>query len=448
MGKSEQRQKFGRAADSLLRPLPEARTALALTLSLILAATQAAAQQAETPTAAPEIVVTPPPSEPATPPPAEPEPKAAEPVAPESPPQERPPSEAARERAPEPPPQAQPVTPPAAAPEAAAGAPPAAAGTAAEPLIVETPMPVAVPQPVSEEGGTSWLWLLALLPLAALVGLAWLWRRRRRIENGWRSDYHEDYVPAEDFGPEPTTDAPMPVSAAPAAAVSTGEDRSEEASPSEATAPMVQEAEVEAVEGPGLGTERAILSDEVSETLGDGSDGGDIAGAAASEAPDSPAPDRPLLELMMRPLRAGTTEEEARVEFELTIGNAGKVEAENVRISSWMFAAGSVQANSMERMLMDPPPETTLSQVTIPSGGGARIRTSIAMPRSTLSDSVLPVVVADARYALPGGGQSRISASFAIGRLTDGDLEPFSVDEPAGLEEGIGWRLYGQVYSA
>jgi hypothetical protein len=151
---------------------------------------------------------------------------------------------------------------------------------------------------------------------------------------------------------------------------------------------------------------------------------------------------------MMRPVRAGTTEEEARVEFELTVGNNGQVPAEDVRISSWMFAAGSVRESAMERMLIDPPTDSTLGEVTIPPGHGAKIAASIAMPRSRLSAPVLPVVVADARYKLPEGGEGRISASFAIGHAAGDEIEPFSVDSPSGLEEDIASRLYGDVHSA
>ena len=101
----------------------------------------------------------------------------------------------------------------------------------------------------------------------------------------------------------------------------------------------------------------------------------------------------------------------------------------------------------MERMLIDPPANAALGQLTIPPGHGARIAASIAIPRSGFGAPVLPVVVADARYPLPDGGEGRISASFAVGRAAGDGIEPFSLDSPAGLEEELASRLYGEVHS-
>ena len=55
---------------------------------------------------------------------------------------------------------------------------------------------------------------------------------------------------------------------------------------------------------------------------------------------------RPELELAMRPVRAGVSGDDARVEFELTVDNRGPVAAEDVRITTWMLAAGSSEAES------------------------------------------------------------------------------------------------------
>ena len=97
--------------------------------------------------------------------------------------------------------------------------------------------------------------------------------------------------------------------------------------------------------------------------------------AAASE----PAPNRPWLEFLMRPVRAGTSEDETRVEFELTVGNTGSVPARDVRISTWMVAAG--EGTDMERMLIDPPADASHSEVTIEPGDGARVDGAISLPK-------------------------------------------------------------------
>ena len=62
---------------------------------------------------------------------------------------------------------------------------------------------------------------------------------------------------------------------------------------------------------------------------------------------------RPWLEFLMRPVRAGTSQDDAIVQFELTVGNTGDVAARDVRISTWMVAAG--EGTDMERSLIEPP---------------------------------------------------------------------------------------------
>jgi hypothetical protein len=144
---------------------------------------------------------------------------------------------------------------------------------------------------------------------------------------------------------------------------------------------------------------------------------------------------RPELDLTMRPVRAGVSGADARVEFELTVGNSGPVAAENVRISTWMLAAGSSEAESaliVPRAHADTPP------VTIGAGESRTMAASVALPTAQVDgDAVLPIVVADARYRLPDGSEGRTSASFAVG-VPDGDgLAHFGIDNPSGLHEGV-----------
>ena len=149
----------------------------------------------------------------------------------------------------------------------------------------------------------------------------------------------------------------------------------------------------------------------------------------------------------MRPLRAGTTTDDAVVEFELTVGNTGSVRAKDVRISTWMFAAGSAEESDMERMLINPPAEARVSEVTIEPGDGTRVEGSLALPKSGLHEAILPIVVADARYRLADGSEGRTSASFEVG-MSDGDeeaLNPFPIDRTSGLIEGVEARLHGDL---
>ncbi|HEX9946182.1 MAG TPA: hypothetical protein VGA98_01445, partial [Allosphingosinicella sp.] len=120
---------------------------------------------------------------------------------------------------------------------------------------------------------------------------------------------------------------------------------------------------------------------------------------------------------------------------ELSVHNRGPVAAEDVRISTWMLAAGSSEAESA---LIVPRDHADTPAVTIGAGESRTMTASVALPTNQVQgDAVLPVVVADARYRLAGGAQGRTSASFAVG-VPDGDgLAHFGIENPSGLHEGV-----------
>jgi hypothetical protein len=151
---------------------------------------------------------------------------------------------------------------------------------------------------------------------------------------------------------------------------------------------------------------------------------------------------RPELELAMRPRRAGVSGDDARVEFELTVGNTGPVAAENVRISTWMLAAGSSEAESA---LIVPRDHADTPPVTIGAGESRTMEASVVLPTAQVQgDAVLPVVVADARYRLPDGSEGRTSASFAVGVPDGEELAHFGIDNPSGLHEGVVAKPLGE----
>jgi hypothetical protein len=167
--------------------------------------------------------------------------------------------------------------------------------------------------------------------------------------------------------------------------------------------------------------------------------------AATPVIAETPA-GRPELELAMHPVRAGVSGDDARVEFELTVGNRGPVAAEDVRISTWMLASGATEA---ERALIEPRDHADTAPVTIPAGEARTVEASVAMPTSTVDgDAVLPVVVADARYRLPDGSEGRTSASFAVGVPDGEELAHFGIDNPSGLHEDVVARPLGEVERA
>lgn len=166
----------------------------------------------------------------------------------------------------------------------------------------------------------------------------------------------------------------------------------------------------------------------------------------------APVAERPWLEFAMRPVRAGTNIDEALVEIELTVGNAGSIAAKNVRISTFLLSADPA-GTEMERLLLDPPAESTTDPVTIQPGEGKRIDATLALLKSQMGEdlpaSFRPVVVADARYMMPDGSEGRTSASFVIG-VTPEDgtgLDPIELSR-ASMHENVGAELNGEPQHA
>ena len=333
---------------------------------------------------------------------------------------------------------AEPAPAAAAPPAEAVAMPPAEAAAPPAPLALP-PAPVEAPMlaDASEAGSPTWTWLLAALGVAALGLFAWmLMRRRRRDDELIYEDeayYHEP--PAAPAKPDLAYFTP----AAAAAALATPAVAQEPpmVAPTAAVAPAAMP--LSGSESRTPAREAVASADRVS--VGEPDPADVEALAAESRAPLG----RPWIEFLMRPVRAGTTGDDAVVEFELTVGNTGSVSAEDVKISTWMFAAGSAAESEMERMLIEPPAEAKLSEISIPAGDGARVEASLALPKSALRDSVLPVVVADARYRLPDGSEGRTSASFEVGMPDGESLEPFPTDRSSGLLETIGARLHGDL---
>lgn len=297
--------------------------------------------------------------------------------------------------APEPVSEPAPAPAPAVPPEAAAPAPlPPAATPEPAPVEPAAPAETASAAPI-------WPWFAA--GAALLLGLfAFFASRRSRAEEA----YDEEPVYAAPTYEAPAASAP-PVAAAPAVAV----------------APVLAAAQPARIEE----TEISAANDSDVEALNAGS---------------APVADRPWLEFLMRPVRAGTDGDEARVEFELTVGNTGSVPARDVRISTWMVAAS--ETTEMERALIEPPVDAQRTEVDIPAGDGAKVEAAISVPTEGLRGKVLPVIVADARYRLPDGSEGRTSASFAVGLPNGEGLEPFAVDLPSGLHDDVEARLHSE----
>jgi len=144
---------------------------------------------------------------------------------------------------------------------------------------------------------------------------------------------------------------------------------------------------------------------------------------------------RPRLVLTLTPRRAGVGADGARVEFELTVDNRGDAAAEDVRIATWMLAGGASEA---EQALIEPAARADTPPVTIEAGQSRTLEAAVALPSSQMGGgSILPVVVADARYRLPDGSEGHTRNSYAVGVPDGEELMHFNTEQPSGLHEGV-----------
>jgi hypothetical protein len=329
-------------------------------------------------------------------------------------------------RAPARAPAAAPATAPAPAPAPVAQAP---IETVPPPVAVDIPPPPVAPveEAPAEQTMQSMLpWIIGGLALLAVLAAFFLFRRRRPNEV-YEETYYEPAPPRETVR-EPSFVAPIDV--APVAAepiLMPVHDPVPDARP-------VAQPVAEAI------NDEAPLPPPEEIEVGE-ADSADVEALAASS---EPVAGRPWLEFLMRPMRAGTNRDNTIVQFELTVGNTGDVPARDVRISTWVVAAGEGTDN--ERSLIDPPADATVQQVAIDAGEGATVEAKIGLAKDGIDESVLPVVHADARYTLPDGSEGHTHASFVVGvpDSESGELQPFLTDRSSGLRENVEARLYGE----
>jgi LPXTG-motif cell wall-anchored protein len=297
---------------------------------------------------------------------------------------------------------------PAPAAEPVAATPPPAAAT--PPITEPAPAPIAGPEqvapapeaaPVTEPAPIRQtpIWPFALLGALILAGALFFLLRRRRTEY--------DEVFEEEVYPDPAAAAgiaaePVPVVAARPA-------------PKAEPLPVISEP-IEA---------EAHIAEAAKEDLAG------VTGAAA------PVAHRPWLEFGMRPVRAGTSEDEAMVEIELTVGNSGDMAAEDVRITTFMLADGD--SSEVEKMLTGHHADE-MASVSIAAGEGTRVDATFAAPKSEIGETFTPVVVADARYRLPDGTEGRTSAAFRIGRAGESGISPIGAMRPQ-IVDDVGAEL-------
>jgi MYXO-CTERM domain-containing protein len=319
-----------------------------------------------------------------------------------------------------------PVTVPAPAGEAGA-VDPLAIEELPEPEVLPPPATTVEPTRADEGGGAAILWVIGGLALAALAYL--LLRRRRRHDTIVHKAARDETV-YDSPAPAPVRAAPVePAAAAPVAAAPVAAAPVTAAPLAAAAAPVAT-----------AGTIPAFRSFAAEPPAAEPP-------AAAAAIPLDAG--EPRLDLLMHPVRAGVTEGEARVEFALAVENQGSAPARDVRVSTFLVAAGPGRESEMERLLIEhgaASRASDLPEVTIEPGSGQRIETAVSLPTGGLGgDAVLPVVVAEARFRRPDGSEGRTSASFAVGVPDGEELAHFAVDRPSGLHEGVVARELGET---
>lgn len=320
---------------------------------------------------------------------------------------------------------------PAPAPVTAAPAEPTPATVTPAPVEATAPTPAApaatTQTTTTTESAPVWPWLLAgLLVVLGAIGLFAMRRRRAAIDE----DYYDEPEVAT------TRDEPAPIIA-----------------PVVAPRPIAAEPAFERNPPPEFLTTPLVAANDT--PLPVASEDAELAEPEAAEvaeltAGDAPVADRPWLEFALRPIRAGISADEALVEFELTVGNSGSVKAKDVRISTFLFAGEPGSESEMERILIErgEDHEESVRPVTIEPGEGTRVDATLALPKAqlieTTNGSILPVVVADARYTLADGSEGRTAASFTIGVSEEGTpaMSPLSLSE-RGMHDEVEARLYG-----
>jgi len=316
-------------------------------------------------------------------------------------------------------------------PKAAAPAQPTAAAPATPDIAASAEATAATDSATTRtsSGVPMWAWIGGGLAVLAILAIGLFALRRRRVEEDY---YDEPYV-------EKTYVEPMPVEAVAVAPVA-------EPMPVANVAPRKEPEFIRRAEANAAIEPIAVAPDEVH-----------IVEPAADEVAEltagtAPVAERPWLEFAMRPVRAGTNVDEALVEIELTVGNAGSVSAKDVRISTFLLSSDP-NGSEMERLLVQPPTDATTDPVTIEPGEGKRIDATLALLKSEMGEdlpaSFRPIVVADARYTLADGSEGRTSASFEIGVTPEeGEgLEPIELAR-ASMHDNVGAELHGQPQHA
>jgi MYXO-CTERM domain-containing protein len=149
--------------------------------------------------------------------------------------------------------------------------------------------------------------------------------------------------------------------------------------------------------------------------------------AIVSAPPPVPRPEpvpRPWLELELKAERAASTDQEARVDFEMVIHNSGESPARNIRINARMFNAGREQDKELGAFFRTRGEGRRTHVIPeLPPGERGLIQGSVTMPREEMralqvnnQALFIPVVGVNLVYDWGDGRTGQTSKSYVIGR--------------------------------
>jgi hypothetical protein len=282
--------------------------------------------------------------------------------------------------------------------------------------LQDSPLPAATPvvpvAPVADSradaGGSRIPAVIALVVLAALAlgGLALFRRRRRRRTDQW--DHEEIPVevvsPAAPVLPEvPPADVQiqaLPVSAAP---------------------------DVPAPPPPPASPAPSFLR------------------PAASPASTA----RALIELDLRPVRAGTNLTSAAVDYEVTVRNAGEATATDIRVDLGLISAAADQDAVLSGFFAAPIGRPLVAPFVLAPGQQISLSGMAMRPRDTLNvfsvqdrPLFVPLFALNVLYGWEGGASGQSANAWVIGieRADGGKMQPFRLDTPPRMFDRVGQR--------
>ncbi len=180
----------------------------------------------------------------------------------------------------------------------------------------------------------------------------------------------------------------------------------------------------------------------------DAVDSPDVAVAPGMYSPTAPRIPRAMIDLSLRPIRAGLNMLSATVEAELTVVNTGDALATDIRIALALFSAHAGQDAELTDHLAQPILRPAVPPFALAPGETRTARIVVALPRTQIIPMTaanrpmfVPIVAANCLYDTAAIA-AQTAQRFAIGiqRVDSPKLAPFWLDIPAKMQDQVAAR--------